>query len=297
MKAKDKRKPFQDQIRRELQVTEPLARVHADTSGPYDVGKDGERYRLAILDEGTGLAATVVVETKHQIPQLLIEWKKQAETKHRKKLVELHTDGGSEFVNKAIEAECARTGTKCTGPSPYTPEHRAMIERLNGVLDEITRALMLHAGAPRALWPHATAQAARIRNRVLLRGPDRMRSPHQLWHGIETPISMKEFKVWGCDAWALIEPHQRVSKKLGERSRRLIHLGYEHDRQSWLLMDPSSHELVYSRNVTFEEKSFSLMHQLAREDDLSEDLAAPAADRPPAGPDDSDLLVALLISK
>jgi transposase InsO family protein len=46
----------------------------------------------------------------------------------------LHTDNGTEFVNRELEAECRRWGTYCVHGRPYHPESQGAIERPNGSL-------------------------------------------------------------------------------------------------------------------------------------------------------------------
>ena len=107
---------------------------------------------------------------------------------------------------------------------------------------------------------------------MLRRRGDRY-TPHQLLYGITEPLSIKEFRVFGCDAWALV-PDEKRGGKLAARSRPCIHLGYDHDRSAWIVLDPESGKVEYSRDVRFNERSFALCRKFAKEADGGDALDA-----------------------
>ena len=266
MEGKDHRQPFGAQVREELKAKHALYRLHMDTSGPWPEGLNGERYRAGLIDEWSGTGVVFVTNSKEQIPGAIITWCRQAANQQGRKIVELHADGGTEFINAQLKSYCQAEGVKLTWPAPSTPQHNGVAERFNRTIDEATRAMMSWAGAPQSLWPYAALQAARIRNRVLLRSNGATKSPYQLYFGLYEPISVAEFKVWGCNAWTHVPEAQRQGK-LAPRSEARIHLGYDHNRQSYVLLDSRSMKVSYSRDVTFEEDSFTLCRELAAADE------------------------------
>ena len=75
----------------------------------------------------------------------------------------LHTDNGSEFANKALEAECRQWGTYMVHGRPYHPQSQGVIEKPNGVLKRVIRGWQAN-NVDNTNWVHALHQAVRLLN-------------------------------------------------------------------------------------------------------------------------------------
>ena len=71
-----------------------------------------------------------------------------------------------------------------------------------------------------------------------------------------SPMWLLKFKIFGCDAYALINKKER--SKLDPRSKRCIVVGYgeKNGLKGYRLWDPTTHKLTISRDVVFDESPF-----------------------------------------
>ena len=60
-------------------------------------------------------------------------------------------------------------------------------------------------------------------------------------------------KIFGCEAYALTPKNQR--SRLDPRSKKCIFVGYDDVMKAYRLWDPTSHKIVISRDVIFDESS------------------------------------------
>jgi hypothetical protein len=60
-------------------------------------------------------------------------------------------------------------------------------------------------------------------------------------------------RIFGCDAYALISKDQRY--KLDPRSKRYVFVGYGDGVNGYILWDPTTHKLIISKDVVFDESS------------------------------------------
>ncbi|CAI7877828.1 unnamed protein product [Closterium sp. NIES-53] len=105
---------------------------------------------------------------------------------------------------------------------------------------------MIHAAAPHFLWPFAVQYAAHQLNlqpRVSL--PET--SPTLLWTGKVGDASA--FRVWGSRAFV----RDLSADKLSPRATPCVFLGFPPDAPGWQFYHPTSHRVLSSQDVTFDE--------------------------------------------
>ncbi|CAI7881577.1 unnamed protein product [Closterium sp. NIES-53] len=116
----------------------------------------------------------------------------------------------------------------------------------------ITRCLLGHSNAPHSLWGYALYHAALLYNLYPHPHlPDT--TPTTLWLG-KTPTA-RSLRVWGCTAYVLLNPQARRQHggKLGPKTQTCIYLGHNADSPDYLFLNPSTQQLVWSRDVVFDE--------------------------------------------
>jgi hypothetical protein len=284
--GKLKRNPFARELRAEIRARRVLERLHMDLSGPYPDGPEGERYRANILDEFSREYITLYLQKKSQFPERFFEWAEPIQNKLNLKIAEVHYDGGGEFENKRIWSWASKNGTKTTFGPARTPQHNGKAERFTGVLDPLIRASMHAAGAPEYLWIYASKHATSAHNRFLLCSRDASRTPHQIFFNLDGIISVNEFRVWGCRAYAR-RPPRRGDTKLTTKAVLCSNLGYDYDRSSYSLIDDNGH-IFQSRDAVFNEESFAGMRKLTSSDEESDDHDEPLVSQPVAIPKPKD---------
>ena len=75
------------------------------------------------------------------------------------------------------------------------------------------------------------------------------KTPYELWTG--SPPGVHHLRTFGCSA------HMKITtpglKKLDDRSRRTIFVGYEPGSKAYRLFDPTTRRVHISRDVMFDE--------------------------------------------
>ena len=166
-------------------------------------------------------------------------------------MLQVRTDNGSEYVNTELGTYFGRKGVVHETTVPYTPEQNGAAERLNRTLMERARAMLADAELPDHLWAEAVATAHFIRVRSPTAGKDK--TPWELFYGRKPDVSM--MRTFGALAYARVP--SKLLKKLDERSRRGVMVGYQPNCKGWRIM-LDDERIVISRDVVFEELSKQL---------------------------------------
>jgi transposase InsO family protein len=202
-----------------------LQRVHVDLVGPIKpVGSKGERYALGVSDDFSGFLDVIPLVRKSDAGRALVEcmrvWERQTQPR---RLEELASDQGGEFINAFLQAWERDNGVGHRTSPAYTPKSNGRPERANGVFIPVTRALMLARRIPPDLWPEVVrCGSAYLLNRRPRFINKRWVIPAEVFYG--RPVSLQHLRVIGSECRVLIKPAPR--EKFAARSERAILLGY-----------------------------------------------------------------------
>ncbi|CAI7777584.1 unnamed protein product, partial [Closterium sp. NIES-54] len=197
-------------------TTSPLQNLHMDMWGPARVSGQG-RERYFLLRFGQDLP-----------------------------VLRLHSDRGREFSSELLRDFCRGEGITQSFTLPASPQQNGFAERCIDLVMEITRTSMIHAAAPHFLWPFAVRYAAHQLNlwpRVSL--PET--SPTLRWTGKVGDASV--FRVWGSRAVVC----NTSADKLSARTISCLFLGFPPDAPGWQFYHPTSHCVLSSQDVKFDE--------------------------------------------
>jgi hypothetical protein len=253
-------------------ATHVLARVDWDVAGPFTVRSlGGAWYFLLGVDEWTDYGFIMCLQAKSDATDEIIAWYKQAATKHGRNVVELHSDGGGEFVNHKLDKFLLDRGTKHTTTVKHTPQHNGKAERMNRTMLEWANAMLAHAGSSKKFWGHAVQTAMYVRNRTVLRKKTRD-TPWMLWNGGAEKPSVAAMRVFGCDADVVhtMAPGLKLPK-LAPKSRLCMFVGYDEDKNAYKFYDARSGNIFSSRDATFYEQAFTVSHSVREADNDADD--------------------------
>ncbi|CAI7875809.1 unnamed protein product [Closterium sp. NIES-53] len=207
----------------------PLQTLHLDVWGPTRVrGQGHERYFLLVVDDYTRYTMVFPLQCKGDVPDVLIPWIRATRLQLRERfqsdfpVLRLHSDRGGEFSSDLLAAFCAEHGIRQTFTLPASPQQNGVAERRIGLVMEVARTSMIHAAAPRFLWPFAVRYAVHQLNlwpRVSL--PET--SPTLLWTGKVGDAS--RFRVRGSRAFV----RDTTADKLSPRAIPCVFLGFVPD--------------------------------------------------------------------
>jgi len=160
----------------------------------------------------------------------------------------LRTDRGGEFAASDFVNYCAQLGIRRQLTAPYTPQQNGIVERRNQTVVGTARSMMKAKSLPGVFWGEAVSTAVYLLNRSSCKAIGG-RTPYELWDR-HTP-SIQHLRTFGCIAHTKVNtPHQ---KKLDDRSRRMVFVGYEPGSKAYRVYDPSTRHVHISRDVVFDE--------------------------------------------
>jgi hypothetical protein len=244
-------------------ATDVYDRLHLDLIGPISSVQNGIRthtptlggcnYGLTIVDEKSRYVHAPLLKAKSDAKFEIITLIKHISTQFNHQVKQLHSDRGTEFINTTMVQYCTDTGIVHTTSTAYKPQHNGIAERMNGVLCNTARAMLLQSHAPVTLWGEALSAATFIHNRTVLATLDG-KSPYELVYN--TLPNTNKLKVWGCDAQVHIQPIARG--KFDSLTASGCMVGYCDVQNAYriLLKDGS---VRISRDVHFNESSFTHM--------------------------------------
>ncbi|CAI7792034.1 unnamed protein product, partial [Closterium sp. NIES-54] len=220
-----------------LPTEAPLQTLHMDVWGPARVrGQGHKRYFLLVVDDYSRYTTVFRLRSKGDVTEVLIDWIHAAR-------LQLRENFGSDFP---VLPFCRAQGIRQTFTLPASPQQNGIAECRIGMVMDVARTSMIHAGAPHFLWPFAvqyTAHQLNLQPRVSL--PET--SPTLRWTGKVGNASA--FRVWGSRAFV----RDLSVDKLSPRAVPCVFLGFPPDAPGWKFYHPTSRRVLSSQDVTFDE--------------------------------------------
>ncbi|CAI7908468.1 unnamed protein product [Closterium sp. NIES-53] len=212
-------------------TTAPLQTLHMDVWGPARVSRQGRgRYFLLVVDDYTRYTTVFPLRSKGRDLSLL----------------RLLSDRGGEFSSNLLWDFCRGEGILQSFTLPASPQQNGIAERHIGLVMEVARTSMIHAAAPRFLWPFAVLYAAHQLN-LWPRASLPETSPTLRWTGKLGDASV--FRVWGSRAFV----RDTSTDKLSTRAIPYVFLGFPPDAPGLQFYHPTSRRVFPSHDVTFDE--------------------------------------------
>ena len=178
----------------------PLRRVHTDICGPIEPqSHEGYRYVINFIDEYSSMLFVYFLRSKDEASQALKAFLADVAPYGRPK--EIHSDNGTEYMNKTFQQILRDNSIKHTTTAPYSPFQNGKSERTWRSLMDMARCLLADASLPKFLWPYAVRHAQYLRNRSYQRGTGT--TAHELFMG--TKPDMRHVHPFGAPRTILIE--------------------------------------------------------------------------------------------
>lgn len=261
-RAKMKKVPFSNQFHHD--VTYPGEKLVADVCGPITLVDTLDENGAVVSSQKWYLSLIVDVYSRFVDAQLIPSKDKASDHVisfyHRlgamipdhKGLRHFHTDGGTEY-NQA-ERALERRGIKVTRTPVDTPEWNGIVERKNGTILEMTRALLFHASLPvEGFWELAIATAVYTHNRCnIYVGSSGEKTLFEWFYG--RPPCLDHFRTFGCK---VILYDRAPESKLAPRGHIGVFVGYDAKKNdAYKVWIPAAQRTVTSRHVRFVENEF-----------------------------------------
>ncbi|CAI7904255.1 unnamed protein product [Closterium sp. NIES-54] len=189
---------------------------------------------------------------KGEVVDVLIPWIRTARLYLRERfgqdlpVMRLHSDRGGEFSSDLLRDFCHGEGILQSFKLPDSRQQNGIAEFRIGVVMDVAPTSMIHAAAPHFLWSFAVPYAAHLLNlwpHVSL--PET--SATLRWTGEVGDASV--FRVQGSRAFVC----DTSADKLSAHAIPCVFLGVVPDAPGWQFYHPTSHRVVPSHDVTFDE--------------------------------------------
>ncbi|CAI7823246.1 unnamed protein product [Closterium sp. NIES-53] len=228
-------------------TTAPFQTLHLDVWGPSPVlGPRQGRYFLIVVDDYSRYTTVFPLRRKADVPTVLEPWLLAWGGTQGLCGLCLHSDRGGEFSSTRLETFCQGRGIIQSYMLPASPQQNGVAKRRIGLVMEVARTSMCHAGAPQFLWPQGVRYAAHQLN---------------LWPSDARPWVAPVF-LWTCSlgvaavfrVWGSLD-HVRApgANKLSSRTRACVFLGLPLDSSGSVFYDLVTYEFFASQDVTFDE--------------------------------------------
>ena len=218
--------------------------------------REGHQYFAVLVDGFSKMVFTFLMRRKSDFPDIFknfLNWV-QAHFGREHVVAQLVSDGAKTYVYMLQEI-CRQRGIQQVFSPPYEPNFNGTAERSIGSLEDMTRAMLAHAGTPRFLFGFTIKYATFIINRILtLFANGEWATRLEKWTGLPQPHANSFIRVWGCAAWPLDLTPSR--DKLDPKATRHIFLGVDTTYNCYLLGTLPHYKLVRSPNVKFDENCF-----------------------------------------
>jgi hypothetical protein len=130
----------------------------------------------------------------------------------------------------------------------YTPQQNGVDERKNQTIMDMARSMLKEKNLSYEYWGDAVLCSVFILNRSLTKTV-RDHVPQEAWDG--KPCNVSHLRIFGCIAFAHVPAEMR--RKLDDRSKRCIFVGYSEDSRAYNLYNPITQKYVINRDVQFKE--------------------------------------------
>lgn len=234
-----------------LRATQPGDIIHADLEFMNKRSFSGAEISLKFLDEFSN-SVWVYALTAKNASTILDHWKVLHATfltQFSIRIKALHSDNGTEFVNGAMQAFNLENGLNHHLTVPYRHEMNGRIERMNRTGSDCVRSMLQDSQLPDGYWAEAYQTFAYIHNRTSSSAVE-SKTPFEVLH--HTKPSVGHIRKFGSVCYMRIPPEKRL--KLDCKALKCILVGYREDA-AYRLMDPTSRDIFYSRDVIFDEDS------------------------------------------
>ncbi|TYZ59104.1 hypothetical protein PybrP1_000200 [[Pythium] brassicae (nom. inval.)] len=223
----------------------PYAAMMVDNS-PH---QSGAGYVLVFVDNFSRHVAAYFIKKKSEVPQRFADYKALMETRTGARMKKVRTGNETEFVNKAFNGICTKSGVVHQLTVPYSPQQNGLVERINRTVVEKARAMMHYKKVECKWWAKAVNTAAYLVNR----SPNAVRTnktPHEVVFG-EVP-RLNHLCVFGSLGFAHIEAASR--NKMDSKAYKCMVVGYADAAKAYRVVDISTGKAKHSRSIVVDER-------------------------------------------
>jgi hypothetical protein len=220
-----------------------------DLCGPSrQEGTGKENYFMSIIDDYSRLTWVAFLKEKAEAFEKFKIFKALTETQIGKRLKEVRSDRGGEFMSRDFKEFCDEHEIKREYTIPRTPQQNGVVERQNRTVQEMARSMMNEKNIGQTYLVEAIHTAFHVLNKAHL-GPQSDKTPYEVWFG--RPASIKNFRVFGSKCY--IKNNDENLEKYDDRDNEGIFLGYATNSKGYRCYNKRLHKMVDCIDVKIDE--------------------------------------------
>ena len=159
--------------------------------GANYISKQKCRYIFTFVDVFSDFSYVCFGSEKSEAMKCFKTFKMDMEAITGKRIKTLRTDGGGEFTIKQFEIYIKSTGIIHQITIPYIHYQNGKVERMNRVLEDKARCVLLASGLPTEYWQYAAQLVNYLRNRSpTMKWMNSSITPYEVIYGKKPYISM-----------------------------------------------------------------------------------------------------------
>ena len=235
-------------------ATKPLEFVSTDLCGPLTpISYDGFEYVISFTDNFSGYIFLYFIRKKSDaaraLQKFLADVSPIGNVRNLLNLVpeatilKMRSDNGGEFMGAEFKNILIENKIKHEQCAPYSPHQNGIAERGWRTLFESARSSLIESKLPKFMWPYALMNAAHVRNRCFQKRTQQ--TPYFMLTGRKPDFG--SLHIFGTICYS----YEEEKKKLDDRSKRGIFVGYDRESPAYLIYHNDSQRVKRSRCVKF----------------------------------------------
>jgi hypothetical protein len=254
-----------------IQTSRNLELLDMDLMGPTRTASlGGKKYILVIVDDFFRYTLAIPIREKSDAFDTAQDLFKKIQVDQNCQIMRIRSDHGREFKNSKFEEFCLSYGIKQEFSLPITPQQNGVVERKNGVIQEMARVMIHSKNLAQHFRGEAVNTACHIINRVYLR-PETNKTPYEIWQGKKPTV--KYFRTYGSKCYIL-----RDRENLGKfdtKSDEGIFLGYATNSRAYRVFNKRTETVMESINVVIDDEE--IQRPISREENQLDSVDSSAS--------------------
>ena len=149
---------------KEYSTTRPLEIVHTDLVGPTKTkGLKGEKYFMLLVDDYTRMTVVFFLKNKSKYFENFKLYKEMVENEMDSKIKCLIYDNGRKFTSKEFMDYCSSHGIKKQFSIARTPQQNGVVERKNGIVQEMARTMIMDSKLTDIFWTGSAYNSSHLK--------------------------------------------------------------------------------------------------------------------------------------
>eukprot|EP00253_Pinus_taeda_P027766 PITA_27766 len=186
-----------------------LEKIHTDVCEPFSVASTTKhKYYVIFVDDFSRKCWIFFMQKKSETYSNFCEFKALVEKESGKKVKDLRSNNGGEFISGEFKDFCRAEGIQREIIAPHNPQQNGVAERKNRTIVGSARAMLHDQGLPLHLWEEACNTAVYVQNRC----PHKILGMNSRKTVVRRDIKFQEEKAMKCSLER--EPHLHEDEEL-----------------------------------------------------------------------------------